>query len=99
MHSTSRLVYDLRDRFRMFAAEVALDDLSRGRGSVTYRVFLERDGAWAAAYESPIVRGGDAPLPVRVGVEGASRIALVVDYADFGDVLDRANWLNARLIE
>ncbi|MFV1967937.1 MAG: NPCBM/NEW2 domain-containing protein [Pirellulaceae bacterium] len=99
MHSTSRLVYDLRGGHRTFAAEIALDDLARGRGSVTFRVFVERDGKWASAFESPVVRGGDAPLPVRVDIRGASRIALVVDYADYGDVLDCADWLHARLIK
>jgi hypothetical protein len=99
MHSTSRLVYNLPEGFREFGAELALDDTARGGGSVTYRVFVERDGVWSADFESPVVRGGEAPLPVRVDISQATRIALVVDYADYGDVLDRANWLSARLMK
>jgi hypothetical protein len=99
MHSTSRLVYDLPGGFREFAAELALDDSAGRGGSVTYRVFMERDGGWGSVYESPIVRGGERPLPVRVEINQATRIALVVDYADYGNVLDRANWLNARLVK
>ena len=30
---------------------------------------------------------------------GATRIELVVDYADQADVLDHADWLNARLVK
>jgi hypothetical protein len=97
MHSTSRLVYELDGDHQTFAAEIALDDLARGRGSVTYRVFVERGGKWTSAFDSRVIRGTDAPLPVRVGLAGATRIALVVDYADYGDVLDCADWLYARL--
>jgi len=99
MHGTSRLVYDLRGGYQTFAAELALDDLALRRGSVTYRVFLERDGKWAPVFESPIIRGTQRPTPARLDISDASRIALVVDHADYGDVLDCANWLYARLLK
>ena len=104
MHSTSRLVFDLSGNYREFAAELALDDSALTTGSVNFRVFLEfppsqtATSGWQLAYESPTVRGGDPPTAIRVDLRTASRIALVVDFADHGDTLDRANWLNARLI-
>ncbi len=49
-------------------------------------------------FTSPIVRGGDAPLPVSVDVRGAKKLELLVDYADRADVLDHADWLDARLV-
>lgn len=103
MHSTSRAVYDLDRRDRAFQAELGLDDSARPWGSVTYRVFLEwpperAGGGWKLAYESPIVRWGQPPIPLAVDVRGATRMALVVDEADRGNVLDYANWLNARLV-
>jgi hypothetical protein len=104
MHSTSRVVFDLAEGVHTFGAELAVDDSAGGEGSVTFRVFLEsraeRDaaGRWEMAYESPIIRGGQPPRPLALDVTGASRMALVVDSADRGDVLDRANWLNARLV-
>jgi hypothetical protein len=61
-------------------------------------VFVDRSGSWSSEYESPIVRGGDVPRTCVVDVTGASRMALVVDYADRADELDHANWLDARLI-
>jgi hypothetical protein len=100
LHSTARLAYRLDGRFDRFAADLALDDAAGTRGSVIYRVFLERDaGDWQAAYESPTLRGGDPAIPISLDIRGAQRLALIVDYADRGDVLDRANWLNARLVK
>ena len=78
-----------------FEADVGIDDSTGGRGSVQFRVLV--DGK--EKFTSPIVRGGDSPLPVSVDVTGAEKLELVVDYADRGDVLDHADWLNARLVQ
>jgi hypothetical protein len=98
MHSASRLTYRLGGIYRRFDAAAAIDDSADGRGSVTFGVFVLRNGQWEEAYTSQIVRGGDAPVPVSVDVGGAGGLTLTVDYADRGDELDRANWLDARLI-
>ena len=95
MHSTSRLTFRLDRPYRRFQAELAVDDLTDGRGSVVFRVFSGRE----QVYESPVVRGGDPPLAMSVDVGDTRLLSLIVDYADRGDELDRANWLNARLIE
>jgi hypothetical protein len=100
MHSASRVAYRLDNRWRRFEAELALDDTAGRQGSVVFRVFLGDDAdRWQRAYESPVVRGGEPPLPMAVELGAARAIALIVDFADHGDVLDRAAWLNARLIE
>jgi hypothetical protein len=100
IHSTSQVAYDLGGRYRRFQAELALDDQAGVRGSVTCRVvFQDAQGQWQRAFESPVVRGSqEKPLPISVDVSGVKRMALIVDFADRGDVLDHANWLNARLI-
>lgn len=99
MHSTARVAYDLGAADRRFQAELALDDQAGQRGSVTFRVLLaDAAGQWQRAYESPIVRGGDAPVPITVALGDAQRLVLIVESADQGDVLDHANWLNARLV-
>jgi hypothetical protein len=46
---------------------------------------------------SEVIRGGDAPVPISVPLGDAKGLALVVDYADRGDELDHADWLDARL--
>jgi NPCBM/NEW2 domain len=98
MHSASRVAFDLKGEQR-FAAQFALDDRAAGRGSVIGKVLLETEpGKWLTAWESPVVRGGDAPLSISVLLAGARRLALLVEFADRGDEWDHANWLDARLV-
>jgi hypothetical protein len=99
VHSAARLTYSLEPPspdpgYRRFEAEVGIDDSTEGGGSVRFRVLV--DGQ--EKFTSEIVRGGAATLPVSVDVAGAKRLDLVVDFADRGDVLDHANWLNPRLV-
>lgn len=97
MHSASRLAYRLDRPHERFFAEGAIDDGAGRRGSVVFRVFINAGDQWKQAYASPIVRGGDDPIAINVDLDGAQGLLLIVDYADRGDVLDHANWLDARL--
>ena len=99
MHSAARITFRLDHRFRWFRSELGLDDASENRGSVVFRVFLQRDGAWGSAYASPIVRGRSMPRTMNINVMQADAIALIVEFADRGDERDYANWLNARLVK
>jgi hypothetical protein len=94
MHSASRLSWELDRAYARFEAEVALDDEVAGGGSVTFRVFVDREQKLA----TPVVRGGQPPLPISVDLRGAKQLSLVVDFADRGDQHDHADWLNARLL-
>jgi hypothetical protein len=99
MHSAARLTYDLGKPYRTFAAEVAIDDQTAGRGSALFRVYTDDvSGKWQLKYESPIIRGGAAPAAVSVDLTGARRLSLLVDFADHGDEQAHADWLNARLL-
>jgi hypothetical protein len=104
-YATSLLTFDLEPDQRRFAAELALDDSAGRLGSVTYRILIESPsgeagaGGWSLAWESAVVRAGAEPLAVTLDLRGATRLALVVDFADRGDVQDHANWLNARLMK
>jgi hypothetical protein len=99
MHSRSRLVYDLKERFAWLQAELAVDHRAGHSGSIVFRVFTQDEsGNWTSAYESEVVRGGQPAVPMRVNVQGAIRLALIVDFADRADQWDHANWLNARLL-
>jgi hypothetical protein len=96
MHSASRLTYRIDNRpYARFAAELAIDDRTEGRGSVVFRVFIDD----RQAFKSDVIRGGDVPVPVSVDVTGGKRLSLVVDFAERGDELDHADWLDARLVE
>jgi hypothetical protein len=80
--------------FHHFAAHIGIDDSTAGHGSVIFRVLV--DGQ--ERFTSPVLCGGDVPVPVSVDIRGAKKLELLVDYADRGDVLDHADWLDARLI-
>lgn len=99
MHSASRLAYHLGGEFERFEAGLAIDTAAGRSGSATVRVFLDRgEGAWEAAYTSPVLRGGQQPLPVSLDVRGAERMAILVEFADRGDVCDYVDLLAARLV-
>jgi hypothetical protein len=98
MHSAARLTYRFNGDYQWFDSAVAIDDSAKGRGSVTFGVYVSRDGKWSEAYKSGIVRGGEAPIPVSVDLRGARGLTLTVDFADRGDELDHAVWLDARLV-
>jgi hypothetical protein len=99
MHSAARLTYDLDKPYRAFAAAAAIDDQTAGRGSALFRVYADDgSGQWQLKYESPIVRGGAAPVPISVDLAGVKRLSLLVDFADHGDEQAHADWLNARLL-
>jgi hypothetical protein len=101
MVTAARLTYRVPPDCRRFAAAVAIDAVAideeaARRGSVVFRVYLLRSDDWQLAFASPVVRGGDSPLSVSVELANAKEIALVTDYAERGDELDYANWLDAR---
>ncbi len=96
-YTAARLTYDLTKKHNRFVATVAVDDEAGDRGSVIFRVYLLRDGAWQPAFASPILRGGQPPMRVLVTLDGAEKIAILSDYADRGDERDYADWLDARL--
>ena len=100
MHSPARITYDLDRPYRRFQAEVAVDREANNRGSVLFRVFTDDgSGAWQERAASEIVRGGDPAKPLSVDLTGAKKLSLLVDYADRGDELDHADWLNARIVK
>jgi hypothetical protein len=93
VHGKSRLTYVLDGRPARFDAELGVDDEAAGRGSALFRVLL--DGR--EKYSGKTVRGGDPPVPISIDVTGGKRLDLIVEYADGADVLDHADWLDARL--
>ncbi|MBN2474136.1 MAG: NPCBM/NEW2 domain-containing protein [Pirellulales bacterium] len=95
VHTAARLTYTLDETCRRFEAELGVDDCAGAGGSVRYRVFLDD----RQKYTSETIRGGGAAVPVSIDVAGGKRLLLVVDFAERADELDRADWLDARLIK
>jgi hypothetical protein len=103
MHPASRLTFAVPRDAQRFQSDVALDDHSGHGGSVIFRVFLARPDEtgrerWEPAYASSVVRGNTPPRAASIDVSAATRLALIVEFADRGDELDYANWLEARFV-
>ncbi len=95
----SEVVYDLSPLAprKRFCALIGISDDSGGGGSVTFEVQVERDGKWETKYASPVVRGGQEPLPINVDLAGARRLRLYCTDAGDGINSDHATWAEARL--
>jgi hypothetical protein len=97
MHSASRLTYDLKGGYRRFEAVVGLDDQEGLDGSVRVQVLVDgkpRDLGWDHELTH---RNG--PKAIRVNVEGAGELTLVVDFGRHADIGDHVDWADARLIK
>lgn len=92
-HSVSRLLIDLKGSATRFEAMAGVDDEKKGAGSVQFQVFV--DGR--KAFETPVLRGGNAPVPVSVDLTGAKRMTLVATDGGDGNDSDHADWAGALL--
>lgn len=92
-HATSQIVYDLAGQYSQFNASVGVDDEVSNGGSVQFKVFL--DGA--LVFDSGVLTGADAAVPLSVDVSGASELRLVVEDGGDGINSDHADWLAPQL--
>lgn len=92
-HAVSRLLIVLNGSATHFDAMAGVDDEKKGAGSVQFRVFV--DGRKAT--ETPVLHGGDTPVPISVDLTGAKRLTLVVTDAGDGIDSDHADWAGALL--
>ena len=94
VHSGAHLTYALDGSAQVFHVELGIDDSTGGGGSVEFHILVDGD----LRYVGEAVRGGAPPVSREINVAGAKRLELEVVYGARGDVLDRADWLNARLV-
>jgi hypothetical protein len=97
MHGPSRITFDLDGQYRWFETQVGLDETHGKLGVVRIRV--EVDGKAANLGFDRELTGRDGALPVRLFVEKAKQLTLVVESGKFGDVQNHVNWVNAQLIK
>jgi hypothetical protein len=99
MHSVASLTYRLEKPYQRFDATLGIDDSAGNRGSVLFRLYVDDgSGKWQLREQSEILRGGDGTRRISIDLTGIRGLSLVVDHADRGDEMDRANWLDARLL-
>lgn len=92
--SRTELTYLVRGEYARFKAILGIDDSVGASGSVVFRVY----GDDRRLYESPLVRGGDRPIPISLDLTGVLLLRLEVDYGDEGDAADLADWVDASLL-
>lgn len=89
----SRIVYFLGGGYELFSGSVGIDDSAKGHGSAVFRIIA--DGQ--TLFTSPVVRGGNPPLPFSTDVGGKIQLELVVSDAGDGGEWDYADWANPYL--
>ena len=93
-HAVSRLLVNLRGAATRFEAMAGVDDEKKtSPASVQFQVYV--DGK--RKLETPILHGGDVPVPISVDLTGAKRMILVVTDAEDGNDSDHADWAGALL--
>jgi len=94
VHARSVLKYDLKAAYREFVTSFGIDDDSGPLADVHVMILV--DGS--RRFEKENVRRGTLHGPLRMDVENAKTLELVVDFGLRGDIQDRFNWIDAALI-
>ena len=97
VHSYSKLSFNLQDNYEVFMADIGVEASAGRQASVIFRVFC--DDEKKAKYESPIIRRSAGFISIKVDITKAKVIHLEVDFADNGDIQDRAVWGRARIFK
>ncbi|MFJ9827108.1 sigma-70 family RNA polymerase sigma factor [Streptomyces sp. NPDC101160] len=96
VHAPSSLLVDLNRQCNSYDALVGVDDITvplPGPAGVRFSVYADGERLWRSA----VVRPGDAPLPVHVGLSGRHTLRLVVEqHTPFGHAV-LADWANSRI--
>ena len=94
-HAASSVQIALDGQGERFEASVGIDDEVTGNaGMVVFRA--EADGH--EVYNSGVIRSGEAPKPVAIGLDGVKTLLLLVDAAGGGIDFDHADWADAKFV-
>lgn len=93
-HAPGEIIVELNGEYDRFETDVGVQWQGGNVGSVVFQVFVDDEERFC----SGVMRESDEPRPVRISVEGASELRLVVSDAGDGITCDCANWADARLV-
>jgi len=96
VHSRSSLVFELKGEYQEFVTSFGRWMTGPAPGAGRHRRRILVDGQKRLTQGR--VRPGTLHGPVREDVTRASRLELIVDYGENGDVQDRFNWVESGLI-
>lgn len=88
VHSPSRTIVPLHRKFARFQVQVGIDAETTG-GSAVFQI-LGNGGA--KLYESPVCKGGAAPVSVDISVAGQDSLYLITTDGGDGNTNDHADW-------
>ena len=93
-HAGSEVYLRLDGRKGRFTAFVGVDDQADNKGSVIFYAFTNR----GVAFQSEVMRRGDAPTFVDIDLKGVTDLCLVVDPTSDGNRHDHADWADAKFL-
>lgn len=86
--------FALSRAYRSFACDIGIDDETGGQGSAVFQLFV--DGR--KAFDSGLLRGGQAARPVSISLVGVDELRLVLLDGGDGSAGDHGDWAGARLV-
>jgi len=92
-HADALLAISVGKSATRFRALVGVDDEVAERGSVVFKVVGDGRTLW----QSGVLKGGDQARTVDVGLDGVSRLMLIVENGGDGIDYDHANWAEATI--
>ncbi|MFE2018123.1 sigma-70 family RNA polymerase sigma factor [Streptomyces sp. NPDC059499] len=94
VHPRSSFTVRLNRECTTYEAMAGVDDLTKWTGAMRFSVF---NGDGARLWRSPVMRGGDPAVALRVGIAGQRTIRLVVEPTEPFGAAALADWANSRI--
>ncbi|MGY5008368.1 sigma-70 family RNA polymerase sigma factor [Streptomyces sp. 900105755] len=88
VHGRSSVTIDLNRQCSAYDAMAGVDDMTLGLGKVTFAVYADGVRLW----QSGVVEGGQAAVPVHVDLTGHRTVRLVVEPRTAFDTVALADW-------
>ncbi|MDX6351042.1 MAG: hypothetical protein QOF84_5832 [Streptomyces sp.] len=89
----SSVTIDLNRSCTSYDALAGIDDLALGLGSARFSVYGDDTRLW----QSGVIRGGDAAVPVHASLAGRKTLRLVVEAANGWQPVNVADWATSRI--
>ncbi|AZK94994.1 MULTISPECIES: sigma-70 family RNA polymerase sigma factor [Streptomyces] len=94
VRSRSSVTINLNRPCTTYSAMAGVDDLTLGRGAMTFSVYA--DGA--LLWRSPVLRGGEPAVPVQVPLDGRKKLRLVVEPYSHWDGAALGDWAASKIV-
>ncbi len=93
MCANAHVTYFLGGGYDTFSAEIGIDDETRGKGSVVFKISADD----TLMFKSDVLHAGEPPQPLKVSIKDRKLLTLSVESAGDGIEGDHADWGDAHL--